>query len=200
MLRNHEDDGCSLDVDVDLDIDDATPRWQSGDHAAAMVTAFSRAGPALLALARRMVGNDDAADIVQEALLRVWNHPERFDPARGTLGAYLIVTTRGTALDHIRQVQRRRLREQRGSDCSDVGPAPEPIDALLLSRLQTAVDALRADQHELIDIAFFRGVSYRQIATELGLPEGTVKSRMRRTLTRLRDDLRSTVADDDTWN
>ena len=173
----------------ELFADDPTRQWQIGHRAAALAAALEAVGPSLHAVARRIAGND-AADVVQEALLRVWDHPERFDSSRGTLGAYLLVTTRGTALDHIRQAQRRRLREQRGSNVLDIAPAREPIDEDLMARLRTAMDGLQDEQHELIAIAFFRGVSYRKIAAELGVPEGTVKSRMRRTLTRLRADLR----------
>ncbi|MEO5898916.1 MAG: sigma-70 family RNA polymerase sigma factor [Ilumatobacteraceae bacterium] len=179
----------------ELVADDPTRQWQTGDRAAALAAALEAVGPSLHAIARR-IANDDAADVVQEALLRVWDHPERFDSNRGTLGGYLLVTTRGTALDHIRQAQRRRLREQRGSNVLDITPAREPIDEDLMARLRIAVDGLQDEQQALIAIAFFRGVSYRKIASELGVPEGTVKSRMRRTLTRLRDDLR--LEDDET--
>jgi len=183
-------------IDHELVADDPTRQWQLGDHTAALAAALEAVGPSLHAVARR-IANEDAADVVQEALLRVWHHPERFDSSRGTLGAYLLVTTRGTALDHVRQAQRRRLREQRGSNVRDIAPTREPVDEDLMARLRTAVDGLQEDQHQLIAIAFFRGVSYRKIAAELGVPEGTVKSRMRRTLTRLRSDLRL-VDDDDT--
>jgi RNA polymerase sigma-70 factor (ECF subfamily) len=179
--------------------DEVTRRWQAGEHAAALAAAIGASGVSLHAIAKRIAGIDDAADIVQEALLRVWNHPERFDATRGTLGAYLLVTTRGTALDHIRRTQRRRVREQRGGVLDldvDLDQVPESIDADLISRLRIALNGLPDDQHELIAIAFFGGVSYRKIATRLGMPEGTVKSRMRRTLTRLREDLQPGVGED----
>jgi len=138
---------------------------------------------------RRTAGRRFVDDVVQEVFLLLWRAPERFHPERGSLAAYLVCLTRGRAIDALRSdaAWHRRQRDHGyGSEVAD----EEEVEAVVLARvsageLQSALSALPMSERVVIELAFFGGYSYRQVAVQLGQPEGTVKSRIRFGLRRL---------------
>ncbi len=140
--------------------------------------------------ARRKLCNARLAeDVVQHVFIVLWNHPERFDPRRGPLRAYLLMLTHCHSVDLIRSETARRQRETvDGMTAHDA--AVDPESALLgsheVAALHEAFDVLTDPEREAIELAFFGGHTYREVAILLDEPEGTVKSRIRLGLGRLR--------------
>lgn len=130
-----------------------------------------------------------AHDVAQDVLTHLWRHPERFDPERGTLRSYLITRTRSRTLDVLRSETARFKRERREGRVAfttglDVAEAVADIDTA--ARVREALTSLPDHEREAIELAYFGGRSYRQVAAELDIPEGTAKSRIRSGLSSLR--------------
>jgi RNA polymerase sigma-70 factor (ECF subfamily) len=146
-----------------------------------------------VAYARRIVGDQAVAEeIVQEVFVNLWRLPERYNPDRGTVRSLLRACVRHRAVDRLRSETSRRRREERFHDRSDRGNAePEALvlDELRNARVRGGLAALTPDQLTAVELAYFDGYSYREVARVLALPEGTVKSRIRAALAVLRDDL-----------
>ena len=167
----------------------AIGRWQED----ALAEAYRRHGGAAYALARRLLNDRELAEeILQEVFLRLWNNPERFDPERGSLRAYLLAQTHGRAVDLLRSETSRRRREEREArQSTSVGDdiEREVIDLTVSEKVKEVVAGLPVDERQAIELAYFGGHTYRQVAVLLDAPEGTVKSRIRSGLRRLRTDL-----------
>ena len=133
-----------------------------------------------------------AHDVTQDVLAHLWRNPERFDPTRGSLRSYLITKTRSRTLDVLRSETARNRRERSEGraaiiDSADIADAVADSDTA--ERLRDVLAALPEGERDAIKLAYFGGRSYREVATELGIPEGTAKSRIRSGLTRLRSAL-----------
>jgi len=171
----------------------------SPDHLLAL---YSEHVDCARALASRLLYDPcEAEDVVQEVFLTLWRKPQCFNPERGTARAWLLTVVRNRSLDHLR---RRALRY--GEDVSELADRlPDPQAADVLEELSCAaraellwqlVDALPPCQADLIRRAFITGQTHQQIAEDTGLPLGTVKSRIRLGLDKLRCGMRSaTLAD-----
>lgn len=144
-------------------------------------------------VARGIVGIDDAADVVQEVIGRLWIAPPSFDATRSGCHSYLTMITRSAAIDHLRRETARRAREER-ADRRELRTVPGEVSDVLrreeCARLASAIGGLEGNERQLILIAFFDHLTYRQLATRLGIPEGTVKTRIRSALRKLRFELR----------
>lgn len=167
----------------------AIGRWRQD----ALAEAYRRHAGAVFALARRVLGdNAPAEEVVQEVFLRLWNQPDRFDPERGTLRSYLLAQTHGRSVDLLRSESARRRREER--DVRRTAEAGydlerEVTDLAVADHVKLALGALPPDERRAIELAYFGGHTYREVAALLDAPEGTVKSRIRTGLRRLRDEL-----------
>jgi RNA polymerase sigma-70 factor (ECF subfamily) len=155
---------------------------------------YRRHAGALYSLGRRVTRNDDlAAEIVQEIFVRLWATPERFDPERGSLRAFLLADVHGRAVDAVRSEVARRRREERELLLRPVDRAPsledEAVERATSRELRESLDGLAENERRAIELAYFGGHSYREVARLLGEPEGTVKSRIRNGLLRLRAEL-----------
>jgi RNA polymerase sigma-70 factor (ECF subfamily) len=152
------------------------------------------AGPAF-GLAQRILNERSLAEeVVQEVFLRLWNEPERFDPARGALRAFLLAQVHGRSVDLVRAESARRAREEREARRSvpvDHDLEREVWELTLHEHVRDALTALTEDERAAIELAYFGGHSYREVAELLDQPEGTVKSRIRTGLGRLRATLRA---------
>ncbi len=159
----------------------------------ALAEAYRRHAGAVFGLARRLLSDTARAEeIVQEVFVRLWNEPLRFDPERGTLRSFLLANAHGRSVDLIRSDVARRTREERDAHrTADAGYdiAHEVWDMALASHVRDAMNALSEDERAAIELAYFGGLTYREAAGQLGAAEGTVKSRIRSGLKRLRSEL-----------
>ncbi len=145
-------------------------------------------GRLAFSLAIRILANQEQAeDAVQEAFLRVWRNANRYDPARGAFSTWFGRMVRNLCID----VLRRRDPLSRAGPLDDVDRwtrASEPTDNAVLDRIiiREAFLRLPGDQSRVLDMAYFQGLTHREIAELLSIPEGTVKSRMRLGLQKMR--------------
>jgi RNA polymerase sigma-70 factor (ECF subfamily) len=159
----------------------------------ALAEAYRRHAGAVFGLARRLlVDGTLAEEIVQEVYLRLWNQPERFDPDRGSLRSFLLAQTHGRAVDLLRSESARRAREER--DAARTAEAGydlelEVIDLTVAERVKEAIAALTDGERRAIELAYLGGHTYREVADLLDEPEGTVKSRIRAGLKKMRQEL-----------
>ncbi|MCZ7526965.1 MAG: sigma-70 family RNA polymerase sigma factor [Acidimicrobiia bacterium] len=165
----------------------------AGTRQDALAEAYRRHSGAAFGLARRLVGDPASAEeIVQEVFLRLWNEPGRFDAGRGSLRSFLLAQVHGRSVDLVRSESARRRREER-----DARLAPRSEDSVerevwgsaLAEHVRSALETLNHGERTAIELAYFGGHTYREVAVLLGEPEGTVKSRIRSGLGRLRDTL-----------
>ena len=170
----------------------AIGRWRHE----ALAEAFRRHSGPVLALARRLLANPaQAEEVVQEVFLRLWNTPERFDPSRGSLRSYLLAQCHGRSIDLVRSDTARRRREHREAERETAGGYDlelEVGDVIVAEQVRDAVATLAPDERKAIEMAYFGGHTYREVAVLLGQPEGTVKSRIRTGMTKLRKSLVAT--------
>ncbi len=156
--------------------------------------------PWLLGVAQAMLSDrDEAEEVVQETFNIVWRRVDLFDRASGRLMPWLLRITRNRAIDRLRARRRRtlkseRLRSETAGD--DWAPAQEPNEAaqpgwLVHERVHAALKTLPPDQQQVVRLAYFEGLTHSEIATKLGLPLGTVKTRLRLAFDKLRTGLAS---------
>jgi len=155
---------------------------------------WRRHGSAVLGVARRVTGTAAMAEeVLQEVFLRLWRAPERFDPTRGALRSFLLMEANGRAVDAVRSDVARRGLETRTRPAvrtEDADPvAAEVWDAAMADNLRDALDSLSDGEREAIELAYYGHHPYKEVAVILGVPEGTVKSRIRSGLSRMRDRL-----------
>ena len=162
-------------------------------HDDALAEIYRRHAGAVFALARRLLSDRTLAEeIVQEVFLRLWNDPDRFDPDRGSLRSYLLAQCHGRSVDLIRSESSRRRREEKELTLaaeSGYDLEREVWDLSVADRVKSALRGLPEGEREAILLAYFGGHTYREVADLLDTPEGTVKSRIRAGLKRMRGDL-----------
>lgn len=166
----------------------------------ALAAVYDRYASTLFALCLRILSDrPDAEETLTDVFWELWRRPQRYDPGRGNLAAYLITLTRSRAIDRLRGRRRGtdRLVTASTEERPNLGQAVEgsPLDDALLgeqrSHVRRAVAGLGADQREAVELAFYGGMSHSEIAQTLNQPLGTVKSRIRGGLIHLRNALRS---------
>ena len=169
----------------------------AGDPAA-LEALYGRHASVVFALCLRVLGDrSEAEEVLEDIFFELWQRAERFDAGRSTPLAYLITLARSRAIDRLRRVRR-------GAPAPDVGKAPPDVretPALAESPLAEAerserrrlvasvLGALDPAERHALELSFFAGLSHSDIAKHLGQPLGTVKTRIRRALLRLRDGL-----------
>jgi len=159
----------------------------------ALAEVYRRHGGAAFGLALRIVGDRTfAEEVVQEVFLRLWNEPDKFDPHRGSLRSYLLAQTHGRSVDLVRSESSRRSREERQARLTAEAGYDlerEVWDLTLAENVREALARLSDGERSAIELAYFGGHTYREVAALLDEPEGTVKSRIRSGLVRLRGSL-----------
>jgi len=172
-------------------------RLVSGDEAA-LRAAYREHVAAVNGLAVRVLSNEALAEeVVQDVFVRLWEHPERFDPSRGRLRTFLLATTHSRAVERVRMEESLRRRHT-AAEREPVEVADDPARVTESREVEQAVRSALAELPEVqrvpIEMAYFEGLSYRQVAVELGEAEGTVKYRIRMGMQKLRAALQTTGA------
>lgn len=158
----------------------------------AFAAVYERLAPAVHGTALRVLGDRGRAeDVTQGVFLALWQGPGRYDPSRGTLRALLVAMAHHRAIDAVRSEQSRQRREDRHGRPDPSATSDLVGDAICadesVAAVRDALAALDADERQAIELAYFGGRTYREVSRELNLPEGTVKSRIRRGMDRLRN-------------
>ncbi|MFI5048167.1 MAG: sigma-70 family RNA polymerase sigma factor [Acidimicrobiia bacterium] len=160
---------------------------------AALAEAYRRHAGAVFALASRVLWERMLAEeVVQEIFLRLWEHPERYDRSRGALRSFLLMDAHARCVDRVRADSRRRDREARAARADMVAEYDLDLEAYDLSvaeQVREVLATLTDGEREAIELAYFGGNTYRDVARLLDQPEGTIKSRIRTGLMRLRTQL-----------
>jgi RNA polymerase sigma-70 factor, ECF subfamily len=164
----------------------------------ALAALWDRHAPNLLALVRRILG-EEAEDVVQEAFVHVWNSAARYDPSRSSVSTWLILITRSRAIDRLRHRQVvDRTHEASQRDVPPDGHAsPEGVESVLTrerrERVRRELENLPPEQRQVLEMAFYEGLSQTEIAAKADLPLGTVKTRTLLAMKKLRSALRSEI-------
>jgi RNA polymerase sigma-70 factor (ECF subfamily) len=156
----------------------------------ALAETYRRHGAACFGLARRVLFDRALAEeVVQELFVRLWNRPERYEPGRGSLRSFLIAQAHGRSVDLLRAETARRRREEREARQRFAEPMDLEREVVNITEAEAVRDALASlpdGERVAIELAYFGGHTYREVATLLNEPEGTVKSRIRAGMLRLR--------------
>jgi RNA polymerase sigma-70 factor, ECF subfamily len=155
----------------------------------ALSTLYDRYAGATLALAERVLGDRaEGEDVVQEVFVRVWEDPTRYSEARGSVAAFVLSAARNRAIDRLRRRGARERATERASERLAKVSLPEPVDDTD-KRVRRALDGLPEDQRRTIEMAYFDGLTQTELAQRLKQPLGTIKSRIRLGMGKLRDAL-----------
>ncbi|TLN18816.1 sigma-70 family RNA polymerase sigma factor [bacterium] len=164
----------------------------------AIAALYDRYGRLVFSVAYHVTGDDNAAEeITQDVFLRVWNNAVSYDPQIARVNTWLVSITRNRAIDELRRRGARQpsLQLEWLDDLDQtLDQHPSDMQAPVERRLEdealhNAIAALPIDQRKMVALAFFRGFSHQEIADQLGQPLGTVKSRIRLALQKLRNTL-----------
>jgi RNA polymerase sigma-70 factor (ECF subfamily) len=146
---------------------------------AAMRSAYEAHGAELFRFARRALGDaGQAEDAVQEAFVRAWRASDRYDPSRASQRTWLFAILRNVVIDQARARRIRPPMAPDGAESEQIGPDDEIDQVLTGWQVEAALETLAADQRRVLLEVHWRGRPYAEVAKELGVPEGTVKSRV----------------------
>lgn len=164
-------------------------RLAAGDERA-LADVFDRLAPSVYSGALRVLGNGSAAqDVVQDVFVELWGHPGRYDPAAGSLRTYLVVLARHRAVDLLRSELRRVARQERHYRMTPAEPPGSASDEVMAAEtasvVRAAVQLLPDGQRRVVELAYFEGLTCREVARAMGIPEGTAKSRLRLAMAKL---------------
>lgn len=157
---------------------------------------YERYRPMVYQLAFKVLNNRESADeVVLEVFWQAWREAERYDGQRGSVGAWLATVARSRAIDALRA---RRggaaMADNFGASSPSTDPEDDPETQVSLEEraafVRSALESLPVDQRAALELAFFSGLSHMEIAEQLHEPLGTVKTRIRTAMLRLRDRLR----------
>lgn len=176
---------------VDLNRDDANlvSRIARRDQEA-LAEVFQAYSGAVKSVAFRVIRDETLAeDVVQDTFVGFWRSPEKFDPMLGSLRTFLLTIAHRRSVDIVRSEEARARREARPPDPSHFDLEDEVWARKLSAEVRSALIDLSHDEKEAISLAYFGGLSYVEVARELGAPEGTVKSRIRSGMKKLANSL-----------
>jgi RNA polymerase sigma-70 factor (ECF subfamily) len=174
--------------------------WLIADrNAEALSELYRRYAPTLLALGRRILGGtQDAEEVLQEVFLHVWNHATRYDAGRSSVSTWLVLIARSRAIDRLRN---RKVVDKTHTAAALADPtedaSPEGPESVLLrerrDRVREELRSLPIEQRQVLEMAFYEGLSQTEIAARSGQPLGTVKTRTLLAMKKLRNALRNEI-------
>lgn len=174
---------------VESDLERCIARVADGDHAA-FATLYDQLSPTVYGVIRRVVRDPaQAEEVTQEAFVEIWRQAARFDASRASVRTWAVTIAHRRAVDRVRSEQAHRDRHVRTAAYappSDAGPDDVVVEREDRRRAIKAMDELSGPQREALELAFYDGLTHVQIADRLGVALGTVKTRIRDGLLRLR--------------
>ena len=172
-MADREDDSVLLSRARDRDRD-------------AFARLYDRYSRLVYSIALRVVSNSGTAeDILHEVFLQLWQSPQQFDAARGSLPSWLSVIARNRAIDHLRR-QRTTIAPEDVALCAGGNIASDVELAQFIGKVRQLLAAMPDGQRRALEMAFFEGKTHSEIASECGEPLGTIKTRIRAALTAIR--------------
>lgn len=165
----------------------------------ALAVLYDRHSPTLLALARRILdGSSEAGDVLQEVFVHVWNRGALYDPGRSSVSTWLVLITRSRAIDRLRSRKVvERTHEAAQMESSDAYTSPEGDQNVFMQerreRVREELAKLPPEQRQVLDLAFYGGLSQTEIASRTEIPLGTVKTRTLLAMKKLRNALRTEI-------
>ncbi|GAC1605522.1 MAG: sigma-70 family RNA polymerase sigma factor [Acidimicrobiales bacterium] len=169
---------------------------EGADPDGGLVDAYRWHASVVFGLAARVCGRSGADDITQEVFIRLWRHPERFDPARGSLRTFLLTMTHNLAVDRVRSSDARRNREERYIRQDPIiadDVAAEALSGVTRQQVVAALNGLPPGERDAIVTAFYGRCTYHEAAQILAEPTGTIKGRIRAGLRHLRSALSDSI-------
>jgi RNA polymerase sigma-70 factor (ECF subfamily) len=171
--------GSPVPVDEDGEL---VERIRSGDTKA-MGMVYDRHAPSLLSIAVRMLGAQrEAEDLLHDVFLEAWQHAREYDPLKGSLYTWLIVRLRSRALDRLGRAEARRTRSLEDSPQASTLALDGSAKALDGIAVRRALGEVEASVRKVLELTYFDGLTAREIAEQMAVPVGTVKSRLARGL------------------
>ncbi|HEY6147072.1 MAG TPA: sigma-70 family RNA polymerase sigma factor [Thermoanaerobaculia bacterium] len=183
-------------MSADSDADRALIARIEGRDADALADLYDRYSARLMGLAQRIVGDTgEAEEVLQELFLWVWRSAASFDASRGSVIAWLLVATRSRAIDRVRARRPAARAGLRSVDSVPDAAGPQDVEADSADRqwerlCRSAISELPEDQRRTLELAYFEGLTHQEISEQTGTPLGTVKTRVRLGLMKLRDRVR----------
>ena len=155
---------------------------------------YRRVAPAVFGLVTKVVRDPaQAEEVTQEVFVELWRTSPRFDPARGTARSWIMTCAHRRAVDRVRSAERAARRDDLAGRRDQGRPYDEVVEqvetSLQRAHVRRSLDVLTDLQREAVVLAYYGGYTHREIAELLGVPSGTVKTRLRDGLLRLRDHL-----------
>jgi RNA polymerase sigma-70 factor, ECF subfamily len=200
MEQRGDVDPRSAEASVEPSDEELLERIVNHDQGA-FESLYHRHADLVYSIALRVVADPGIAqDVAQEVFLRVWRQPALFDVARGRFVSWLMSVARNRAVDEVRSRGRRRLREVTSVPGADDPPDPQAVDPQIAAQLadeqgevRAALAQLPEDQRVAIELAYFGGMTQQEIASVLNTPLGTIKTRVRLAMKKLRISLERTL-------
>ena len=150
-------------------------------------------GDLIWSIVRKMLrSQEDAEDVVQEVYIDLWSHAGRFDPAKGSETTFVATIARRRLIDRIRKLSRQPAYTEDVSEMGDVLEAYQPVDAAGeadVDRADAVISSFKPTQQDVLRMSIYEGYSHGDIATQLDMPLGTVKTLLRRGLIKIREEL-----------
>ena len=180
---------CHIGGRVDPDVTNLIASVANGDRAA-FASLYDALSPTIFGVVRRVLRDpSQAEEVTQEVFVEIWKQATRFDAERGSVRTWAVTIAHRRAVDRVRSEQSHRERQVTvGAASLEVPPSPEDdaVEAEDRQRARAAMDRLPAAQREALELAFYEGLTHVQIADRLDVALGTVKTRIRDGLIRLR--------------
>jgi RNA polymerase sigma-70 factor (ECF subfamily) len=176
---------AAAEPDADIDV----LRRVAGGEKAALAELYDRHAGVMLGLGVRIVGvRRDAEDILHDVFIEAWRHAGDYDPRRGSVKTWLLLRMRSRCLDRVRSHAFSRT-DALSTEPMRSGQSERMERGIDGARARSLLDTLPTGQREVLELGYLQGLSFSEIADVLGIPVGTVKSRVSAAMVKLREDL-----------